>query len=184
MNLIHRLLGRRPQRAADVPSFVPSIRDASRRELLTMALRDTLRRHGIPLSWITAEAGPALTPRRERGVHLRLVARHWHPALASCVVALQKSVTDRLGRLDPLSREWLVGVSWKFAPEDDTLCPALPSADYWQGVMAKPATVPSPARQRVPAARQMLDRILAEGDRAFAAEDPEAFKATRPMLHA
>jgi hypothetical protein len=182
MNLIQRLLGRRPPSAAPatVPPTGPTPRDATRQELLSMAVRDTLRRHGIPQAWIAAQVTPALTARKERGSHLRLVARHWHPALASCVVALQKSVLARLNRLDPLSGEWLVGVSWKFDPADDTLCPALPAPEYWQQLQQQQA----PAAQRPSAARDALHRLMAESDHAFAARGSDGFSATQPMLPA
>lgn len=185
MNLIRRLLGRRPPAPAAAPATLPPLghfpRDATRHELLAMAVRDTLRRHGIPHAWIAAQVTPALTPRKERGVHLRLVARHWHPALASCVVALQKSVLARLNRLDPLAAEWLVGVSWKFDPADDSLCPALPAPEYWQEWQQMQQAAPA---QRPATARQALQRMMADSDPSFAARGADGFSPTQPMLPA
>lgn len=186
MNLIRRLLGRRP--ASPAPATLPPLgaspRDATRHELLSMAVRDTLRRHGIPHTWIAAQVTPALTPRKERGVHLRLVARHWHPAIASCVVALQKSVVARLTRLDPLACEWLVGVTWKFDPADDSLCPALPAPEYWREWQEMQRAAPAAPVQRPPAARQALQRLMAESDQAFATRGGDGFSPTQPMLPA
>lgn len=186
MNLIQRMLGRRaPSPApATLPPLGHSPRDATRHELLAMAVRDTLRRHGIPQAWIAAQVTPAVTPRKERGVHLRLVARHWHPALASCVVALQKSVVARLNRLDPLACDWLVGVSWKFDPADDSLCPALPAPEYWQEWQESQRAASTAAAQRPSAARQALHRLMAESDHAFAARGGDGFSPTQPMLPA
>lgn len=186
MNLIQRMLGRRaPSPApASLPPLGHSPRDATRHELLAMAVRDTLRRHGIPQTWIAAQVTPALTSRKERGVHLRLVARHWHPALASCVVALQKSVVARLHRLDPLASDWLVGVTWKFDPADDSLCPALPAPEYWQEWQDTQRAASTKVPQRASVARQALQRLMAESDDAFTARGGDGFSPTQPMLPA
>ena len=177
MNLIDRLMGRGPVQAAP-PASSPaaSSRDAARRELVAMAVRDTLRKHGIPVGWISGEASPALTARKERGIQLRLVLRHWHPALASCAVALQKSVVERLANLDPLSSDWLVGVAWKFELADDSMCPPLPAPAFWQ---AQASTHESAAAADP---RQALKRLLGRGDDTFAGRaSADAFRPTQPM---
>jgi hypothetical protein len=180
MTLIDRLLGRGPVPAtpgANSPGA--TARDAARRELVAMAVRDTLRKHGIPADWINSEASPALTARKERGIQLRLVLRHWHPALPTCVVALQKSVVARLASLDPLCSDWLVGVVWKFEPADDSVCPTLPHPGYWQ---------PQPAQAEpggAASARHALKRLLGRGDETFAGRtNADAFSPTQPMPHA
>ena len=111
-------------------------RDATRREVVAIALRDTLRRQGIPSTWITADLAPALTARKERGMHLRLILREWQPELLAYTVALQRLLRTRIARLDPMSLEWLTGVSWKFELVDETLCPSLPDASYWPKLVA------------------------------------------------
>jgi hypothetical protein len=178
MTLIDRLLGRGP--VPPTPGTHPSgagARDAARRELVALAVRDTLRKHGIPADWITSEAGPALTARRERGIQLRLVLRHWHPALPTCVVALQKSVVARLASLDPLCSDWLVGVAWKFEPADDSLCPTLPHPGYWQPQAAEAGTAGAVD------ARRALKRLFGRGDESFAGRSSaDAFSPTQPML--
>lgn len=186
MKFIERLLGRTPARTAPAATLPPvSGRDATRRELVAMAVRDTLRKQGIPQEWIGAEASPALTARKDRGIHLRLVVRHWHPALPSCVVALQKSVAARMSRLDPLSCEWLVGISWKFEPADDRLCPALPEPGYWQAERPQPADVAARRREAADT-RETLKRLLGRGDEAFAGRPAGGadggFHPTQPML--
>lgn len=184
MHFIDRLLGRggrsHPAGAA-VPA--PTGRDATRRELISMAVRDTLRKNGIPHEWVGVETGPAATARKERGMHLRLVVRHWHAALPGCVVALQRSVSARVARLDPLSCEWLVGISWKFEPADDSHCPALPEPQYWRA--ERPQRGEAAGRQRAAAdARERLKRLLASRDEAFPARAGTAadFSPTQPML--
>lgn len=185
MNFIARLLGRQAQ--AQVPTLASTAltsRDATRRELASMALRDTLRKHGIPQGWIAGEASPVLTARKERGVHLRLVLRHWHPALPSCLVALQKSIAGRLHRLDPLSCDWLVGISWKFELADETACPALPQPTYWDDARPQQAAATAKAQRAAPERSEAVKRMLAQRDEAFAdrARPSNDFSPTQPML--
>jgi hypothetical protein len=106
-------------------------RDEIRRELLNLAVRETLRKHGIPQSWIQADMSSALTTRKLRGVHLRLLVREWQPELLTYTVGVQRAIQSRLLRLDPLSINWLAGISWQYHPVDDSTCPALPPAQYW-----------------------------------------------------
>jgi len=187
MTLIDRLLGRKPVQSGVPSAPVPALtnRDAARRELVAMAVRDTLRKHGIPADWISGEASPALTARKERGIHLRLVLRHWHPALPSCVVALQKSVVARLARLDPLSCDWLVGVAWKFEPADDSLCPTLPEPGYWQPERPQREQTTAKAARAAADPRQTLKGLLGRGDDAFASRasaSADGFSPTQPMV--
>lgn len=105
--------------------------DSIRREVVAIALRETLRKHGIPATWITAETAPASTARRERGAHVRLAMREWRPELLPFTVALQKTVRARIARLDPAAADWLTGITWKFEPYDETRCPAMPGPEHW-----------------------------------------------------
>lgn len=114
--------------------------DSVRREVVAIALRETLRKQGIPATWITAETAPANTARRERGAHVRLTMREWHPELLPFTVALQKTVRARIARLDATSADWLTGIAWKFEPYDETGCPALPGPDHWRGLAAGAAS--------------------------------------------
>ena len=188
MNLIARLLGRSkahpPRRNLSVP--VQADRDATRRELVAMAVNDTLRKHGIPPSWITAEGSPATTLRKQRGLHLRLVVREWQPRLLDHGVALQKSVRARIMRLDPLSSEWLTGISWKLEPVDEAVCPALPDPGYWRALRAPAAPRAEAANAAAaPAAQAALERMLGARDQAFAAArraEHDEFRPTQPML--
>jgi hypothetical protein len=146
-------------------------RDDTRRELLRMAVRDTLRKHGIPVEWVSAETSSRATRERERGMHLCLVLREWQPRLLEFTVALQKAIRSKLIRLDPLSPAWLAGISWKFEPHDEDLCPPLPPAHGWQ------AQAPAPVAPERP--RPLLQDDAA-GLRAAAAERAD-FRPTQPL---
>jgi len=160
----------------------PPERDASRRELLVMAFGETLRKHGIPPAWIGAETLAAITGGRERGMHLRLVLRHWEPRLLVHTMAVENSVRARIRVLDPLSSTWLAGISWRFEIADDAPCPPLPDAGYWQRLISNPPAPAVPDAQPktpVPTARAVLERVFGSGDKAR--HDRVDFSPTQPM---
>lgn len=103
-------------------------REQTRRELITMALRDALKRHGLAHDCIAAQGLPCLTADGQRGMHIQLVWTKGQPALAAYVVAIESAVKAGLRRLDPLSPSWLSGVSWRFEPGDRTKWPQFPQA--------------------------------------------------------
>jgi hypothetical protein len=104
----------------------------SRREMLRVALRDTLNRHGIPATWITAEALSSTARNGEqRGIHWRLVVRHWDPRLLNHGIALQHSLIKRVTAFDPMASGWLTGISWQFALPDEAVCPPMPHPGTW-----------------------------------------------------
>lgn len=144
MELIDRIFGKkkRPVIAASrLPSQVssggmsqhdaPAAQGTTRRELLRVVLRDTLTRHGIPAAWIAAEVLPTTSQSGERGVHWRLVIRHWDPRLLACTIALQHALIKRITTFDPLASNWLTGISWQFALDDESRCPPLPHPGSW-----------------------------------------------------
>src|SRR4051812_40280894 len=132
MQIVRALLGHKKRSSA--PTTIPSRdshRQQTRRELLSMALQDILKKNGIPQHWISAETLIALTDNRERGIHLRLVLHEWQPRVVEYAIPLQRAVAARLHRLDPLSSAWMVGVSWRFAVPDTSVSPDLPSPSHW-----------------------------------------------------
>lgn len=150
--------------------------DETRRELLAISVRDVLSRQGIPSHWIAAESHPALLSARLRGMHLRLVLREWQPELLAYTVALQKAVRDRLIRLDPLAATWLSGISWKFEPVDDSICPGLPPLRNWKAADEQPP---------LPLTRASLEQLVAPERRSSAVDalvERNDFRPTEPMM--
>ena len=156
-------------------------RERTRCELISMAVRDTLKRHGLAAGCITADALPSTTSGKHRGMHIQMIFRDWQPNLLAYVVALESAVRSRLERLDPLSPAWITGVSWRFEPKDRTVCPQLPAA---AGSLATAGAANS-VRVR-PAAHQSiaaLEKLLQSGDRQFSAagRTQADFSPTLPM---
>lgn len=173
----------------------------TRRELLRVVLRDTLNRHGIPSAWIAAEVLTTTSRAGERGIHWRLVIKHWEPRLLSCEIALQHALIKRVTTFDPLASNWLTGISWQFALEDESMCPPLPHPGSWTstphemikvtpapvvdegGVIEGPVRIAAKeAGNDIDNARADLDQLLAIRDADFAQHSGAAhtFAATEP----
>lgn len=143
-----------------------------------MAVRDTMRKHGIPPGWVAMEISASATTKKERGLHLRLVIKHWQPKFLEYTVALQRSVKARLLRLDPLAAAWMTGISWKVEIADESPCPELPSPTYWERLVAQ-SVAAAPQAEPAPAPRAVLERLLDSGDRGSARGGE--FAQTQPM---
>jgi hypothetical protein len=165
-----RAAAERQQRA---PATVQQ--EDTRRELLAMAVRDTLRKHGIPQHWIKAETFSAVSATKGRGMHLRLVVRVWRPDMLAYTVALQRAILVRLIRLDPLSSSWAAGISWRYEPVDDSTCPALPPAGFWNIQVA----AEQPRKPLL--GTDDRERTYRCGGRLAAVEHQGDFRPTEPM---
>ena len=170
MNIFSRLFGRR---AAVVPKEAPSVLEsgasqfspskvtasklpqaneiATRKELLRVVLRDTLKRHGIPAAWITGETLAATSRNKAVGIHWRLSILHWDPRLPTHLVALQNSLISRVHMFDPMAEHWIQGITWHFALEDESQCPAMPHPGSWTAAPRIDAMPDEPAVPAVPA---------------------------------
>ena len=74
-------------------------REETWRELLLMAVRDTLRKHGIPGHLVSPQTFPAPMSKRTRGMHLSLIVKEWQPTLLGYSVAIQKAIEARPHRV-------------------------------------------------------------------------------------
>jgi hypothetical protein len=186
MGLFARLLGRQPKkvdRDPGVSRLQEMSRERTRRELISMAVRDTLKRHRFADGCITSEALPGFTSAKHRGMHVQLVFRDGQPNMLGYVVALETAMRARLARLDPLSPSWIAGFSWRFEPADRTGWPQLPVPGR-----ADAGAVRSGRAER-PAPANALQELLRSGDEAFLpagrAQRRRAtdFSPTLPMPH-
>jgi hypothetical protein len=109
----------------------PLSQNGTRRELLQVVLRDTLHRQGIPSGWLAGE--PLTTTARDgtKGLHWRLLIKHWDERLVVHGVALQQALIKRVLTFDPMASTWLNGISWQFGLEDESVCPPLPHPGSW-----------------------------------------------------
>jgi hypothetical protein len=166
-----------------------------RKDLLRMVLRETLTRNGIPVAWVgadmlrtTGRAG------RDAGIHVRLLMHHWDPRLLVHGVAFEQNFCKRVVAMDPLATNWLMGVSWQYAMEDQSACPVLPHPGSWTAMPHEPAAVrrsgaafagadviagPVTIQKPTDEVKADLDRLLSMHDTDK--RDAEDFAATQPI---
>lgn len=132
-------------------------RNGPRRELVQVVLRDAMRQHGIPSDWIECRILSTVIRSGRPGIHVNFIVKQAHERLLNYVFAFQETFERELARLEPRSRDWLVGLGWEFtgykAPE------ATPGAASRAGSAQVPLVKPG-----------SLSRDLdADDERAFAA---------------
>lgn len=89
-------------------------RNAPRRDLVKLVLRDTMRRHGIPSDWIDCRTLSVLTQQHKSGMHVQFLVRKADHQLLPYIHAFQESFWDGVLRMDPTARDWLFSVGWEF----------------------------------------------------------------------
>ena len=151
MGLIQRLFGGSKQPPLATPSQLPLAADtttvevdsraSTRRELVRMLTRDSLRFSGIPEGWIELQVLLELGRGGQTFIHLRLLVRHWDEGLLRYVVAFQRRLRAEIERFEPSAREWLLTITWQYEVDDE--CPFLfmPDPASWAG--ANSANAPS-----------------------------------------
>jgi hypothetical protein len=167
-----------------------------RKDLLKAAMRETLLRNGIPEAWLGADLLRTNSPaRKEQGVHVRFLVRHWDPRLVQHAVALEQDFYQRLLALDPLAANWLMGFSWQFAMSDLSACPPLPHPGSWTAPTEadtsppddKPTTRAGDIIEGPVVIPQSADDVRADLERLLALRDDDlkrhgdGFAATRPV---
>lgn len=131
----------------------PEGRNAPRRELVQVVLRDTMRKHGIPSDWIESRIMSAITRSGRRGLHVYFVVKQAHEQLLTYVFAFQDSFERELTRFEPRCRDWLMSVGWEFPGAKAS---EMPDAKSWQqlaraaGGASAAAAVAGPAAASAP----------------------------------
>lgn len=89
-------------------------RNAPRRELVQVILRDTMRQHGIPSDWIECRILSTVNSSGVAGMHVNFVVKRAHERLLHYVFAFQDSFERELARFEPRSKEWMLSLGWEF----------------------------------------------------------------------
>ena len=116
-------------------------RNAPRRELVQVVLRDSMRRHGIPSAWIDCRILSVMSRNSKSGMHVQLIVRDGADRLLTYVPAFQGSFMQEISRFDPRVDEWLFSLSWQFHPLPFAIDTAMPDPAMW-GVPS--AAIPLP----------------------------------------
>ena len=156
MGLIDRIFGNGKERepAAATTQFHESepdsddpqgSRNAPRRELVQVVLRDTMRKHGIPSDWIECRILSTTTRSGRTGLHVNFVVRQAHDRLITYVFAFQDSFERELARYEPRARDWLLSLGWEFQGFDPA---EMPDPHAWvQSAPAPLMPMGGPARR-------------------------------------
>jgi hypothetical protein len=107
--------------AADEPQSDENDKEANhsksprdtRRELVQVILRDTMRKHSIPSDWIECRILSVQTQQKP-GMHVQFVVRQGDEQLLDYVHAFQESFWEVVLQFEPQAREWLFSVTWQF----------------------------------------------------------------------
>ena len=86
----------------------------TRRELVQVMLRDTMRKHGVPSDWVDCRILSVKTRQHKAGMHVQFLVRKGDDQLLNYVHAIQESFWDELLKFEPQAREWLFSVAWQF----------------------------------------------------------------------
>jgi hypothetical protein len=135
-------------------------RNAPRRELVQVILRDTMRKHGIPSDWIECRILSTISRSGRAGMHVNFVVRQAHEQLIGYVFAFQDSFEKELARFDPRAGDWLLSIGWEF--QGHQLKDAMPDPKSWSALQAGGHPPLAPRGSRAP---------LADAGRSFAATD-------------
>lgn len=152
MQLIKKLFGKPEAQGATPESaqfhesdsgFGPESRNAPRRELVQVVLRDVMRRHGIPSAWIDCRVLSMVNRNSRPGLHVQLIVRDGIDRLLTYVPAFQTGFMEEIVRFDPRVDDWLFSLSWQFynlGPLGD----GMPDPATWAGATAAAALAATP----------------------------------------
>ena len=188
MGLLKRLLGRGyssgvPQSTqfheSEPSTGTENSRNAPRRELVHVTLRDTMRRHGIPSDWIECRVLSVTTREAVQGLHVQFVVLQGEDRLLDYVHAFQNGFWAEIERFEPRVRDWLLSVSWQFEGEPAHDVASLPGPGSWtedQDTLPPEAgdTLPPSAAQHADDLASDLKALYAIRDAAMGQADPGA----------
>jgi hypothetical protein len=107
-------------------------RNAPRRELVKVVLRECMRRHGIPTDWMDVRTLSVLTKAHQSGMHVQFLVRKGDHQLLQWVHAFQESFWEQIQRTDPTTREWLFSVGWEFYGKSVQGFEMMPDPKSWK----------------------------------------------------
>jgi len=154
-------------------------RETSRRELVKLVLRESMRRHAVPSDWIDCRMLPVVTSKRKTGVHVQLIVKQGQASLLGYIPAFQSSLMAEIEKYDPRAWDWLLSISWQFAGITSSSGGQMPGASGWN--VRQPETGAglsvSAAAEQAQAAQDALD-----AEDADVAEDLKALFAIRDAV--
>jgi hypothetical protein len=200
MQLIKKMFGRAPGtepapgsesaqfRESEDSGSEGGSRNAPRRELVQVVLRDSMRRHGIPSAWIDCRILSVVTRSQRSGMHVQFIVRDGIDRLLTYVPAFQTSFMDEIARFDPRVDDWLFSVSWQFhnlakvasLMPDPALWSRATGAAPLQSTAPAPLAAPAPVQPAAATPPPTAAPAAAPSPRPAAAPAPTQPNAARP----
>jgi hypothetical protein len=150
--------------------------NAPRRELVQVALRDTMRKHGIPSDWMDCRILSVVTRKRVAGMHVQFIVSKGQTRLLEFVHSFQESFWEEIEKFEPRARDWLFSLAWQFdgpAPRPERSRPE--RAEWLDGDTQPPE---DPADEL----RSDLQALYAIRDEALKQSTEQAARAAAPRL--
>jgi hypothetical protein len=154
-------------------------RNAPRRELVQVILRDTMRKHGIPSDWIECRILSAVTRTGRRGLHVNFVVKQAHDRLLPYVFPFQDGFEKELTRFEPRCRDWLLSLGWEFI---NVKLADMPGPKSWNPAAAPAGPLQPEAGERAAAAPAEVrgdEEIERDLQALFAIRDAALAETTR-----
>jgi len=123
-------------------------RNAPRRDLVKLVLRECMRKHGIPTDWMDCRSLSVLTKTHKSGMHVQFLVRKGDHQILQWVHAFQESFWQQILRTDPTAHEWLFSVGWEFYGKSVQGFDVMPDPTSWKSegpdTVADENTMPPP----------------------------------------
>jgi hypothetical protein len=155
-------------------------RETSRRELVKLVLRESMRRHAVPSDWIECRMLPVVTSKRKTGVHVQLIVKQGQASLLGYIPAFQSSLMAELEKYDARPWDWLLSISWQFAGITSSSGGQMPGAGDWNVRQPAAGAASLAGGAAVDQAKAAQDAMDAED--ADVAEDLKALFAIRDAV--
>ncbi len=114
----------------------PGSRNAPRRELVQVVLRDTMRTHGIPSDWIDCRILSVVSRNSISGLHVTFIVKQGEDRLMEFVHPFQESFMRELEKYEPRAKDWLFSLSWQFDGKSRAAPAQMPDPQVWGGAAA------------------------------------------------
>ncbi len=189
MSFLKRWFGTNSQPSLGTPSQLDGHADsrstdlgnqaATRRELIRVLARDTLRYAGIPGDWV--ECHVLMLPSRtgETFMHARLVVKHWDERLLRYAFAFQRRLMGEIERFEPGAAQWLLSITWQYMVDMDCPYRELPEPASW--TTAQPQEVAPPAKSAAARHEDGHDDVQQDLQKLFAVRDAELAALADPL---
>lgn len=157
-------------------------KNAPRRELVQVVLRDTMRQHGVPSDWIDCRILSVVSRSAMSGMHVHLIVRQGHDRLLTYIPAFQSSFISAIQKFEPKVQDWLLSLSWQFEGISESNYPDMPDPGIWTSGLAPQTATAADTSVHDDEVAQDLKALFAIRDAALqdpAADHPD-FEPTRP----